>query len=307
MGQQVRLSPSALSPETQRLKERFDYSVLYSGLTRRTLPALPLAFPGPSRLTLALMMQQCRVWFSCSYSRLNSRDPRVAAGRKTDPDQLRGWWTAGRCRRFRSSLTGIIRVIIIILRFCSGRRGSGGGGVVERRFGSRSTFGCRTAGSGDNRLPFVLYRQRRRPPPPRTCLICSGGCEEKPARHIDLQVPLTGWRLEGAAGGYLRRGPSAGGVWGLTPVSQPSSRPLTKTGPRYGRQLLFLLSVPVVASRETAAAAADEDADEEEAAATLRRQHISATATAALDAPSMLVLFAAALELLSVCVSKHFL
>lgn len=31
-------------------------------------------------------MQQCRVWFSCSYSRLNSRDPSVAAERRAEPD-----------------------------------------------------------------------------------------------------------------------------------------------------------------------------------------------------------------------------
>lgn len=64
---------------------------------------------------------------------------------------------------------------------------------------------------------------------------------------------------------------------------------MAKAGPRYGRQLLFLLSVPVVPGRETAAAdeddaapdedaaAADEDEaapDEDAAAATLRRQHM---------------------------------
>lgn len=34
--------------------------------------------------TFALMMQQCRAWASCSYSRLNSRHPKVAAQSKTD-------------------------------------------------------------------------------------------------------------------------------------------------------------------------------------------------------------------------------
>lgn len=37
----------------------------------------------PCVFTLALTMQQWRLWFSCSYSRLNSRDPSVAARRET--------------------------------------------------------------------------------------------------------------------------------------------------------------------------------------------------------------------------------
>ncbi|TNN27924.1 hypothetical protein EYF80_061930 [Liparis tanakae] len=40
----------------------------------------------PPCSTLALATQQCSAWSSGSYSRLNSRDPRVAAGRQTHSD-----------------------------------------------------------------------------------------------------------------------------------------------------------------------------------------------------------------------------
>lgn len=41
--------------------------------------------------TLALTIQQCRAWFSCSYRRLNSRDPRVAARMKTQKSFFSKW------------------------------------------------------------------------------------------------------------------------------------------------------------------------------------------------------------------------
>lgn len=250
-------------------RECLDYPILYSGLAggfscsffglSEHIPPYLGSDDAAVQGVVLLLVQQAELQRSqsgCGNRNRTRSAPTMADGR-----------TLRRC-----SLTGIIRVIIIILRFCSGRRRSGGRRVVDRRFGSRKT------GSGDNRLPFVLYQRRRRRPPPRASVVW----DQKPARHIDLHVPL--WVLEGAAGVYLRRGPSAGGVWRLTPASRPSSRLLAKAGPRHGRQPLFLLSVPVVLSQETTAApdeddaAADEDdaaPDEDDAAATLRRQHIS--------------------------------
>lgn len=99
----------------------------------------------------------------------------------------------------------------------------------------------------------------------------------KVLEHLDHRFAGARRAQGGAAGLYLRSVGSAArsleGVWRLTRVSQPSPQLLVTPEPHYGRQLLFLLSVPVVLSRAAAAAAA--------AAGTLRRQHITTAATAA--------------------------
>lgn len=101
----------------------------------------------------------------------------------------------------------------------------------------------------------------------------------KVLEHLDHRFAGARRAQGGAARLYPRLVGSAArsleGVWRLTRVSRPSPQLLVTPEPHYGRQLLFLLSVPVVLSRAAAAAAA---------AGTLRRQHITTAATAAAQA-----------------------